>query len=191
MPKALLTDLINKVVNHASISIYTQAEVTNVSGYVGNYGIQLTQHSRGVSPENAEALMTACSQQVTDDFNYGLTERKVIYQPYAGCFPPLPAVDWDNYNGEPIQLNGNNEVLEDQVQQYEFPVGAVVVATGFDPYVPGEGEYGYSQLPQVVTLPQLIRHLALNPDATSLEWQGRKIRDIALIHCVGAVRSME
>jgi heterodisulfide reductase subunit A len=184
--KSLLADLIDKVVNHSKITIFTQTEVTNVSGYVGNYGIQLTQHSRGVTPENAEALIAACTQQVSDDFNYGLTQRKVIYQPYAGCFPSQPAVDWDNYNGEPIQLNGTREVLTDQIQQFEFQVGAVVVATGFDPYIPRAGEYGYSQLPQVVTLPQLIRHMALNPDASSLEWQGRKVRDIALIHCVGS-----
>ncbi len=110
----------------------------------------------------------------------------MIYQTYEGCFPPLPAVDWDHYNGEPIQLNGKSEVLRDEIQQYELHAGAVVVATGFDPYVPRDGEYGYNELTQVVTLPQLIRHMALHPDANSLEWQGRKIQDVALIHCVGS-----
>jgi heterodisulfide reductase subunit A len=184
--KALLADLIDKVVNHPKITIFTQTEVSNVSGYVGNYGIQLTQHSRGVSPENAGALAEACQQMVADEFNYGLTERKVIYQTYEGCFPPLPAVDWANYNGEPVQLNGKSEALKDEIQQYEITAGAVVVATGFDPYTPLDGEYGYSELPQVVTLPQLIRHMALNPDAKSLEWQGCKIQDLALFHCVGS-----
>ncbi|MFN2145107.1 MAG: CoB--CoM heterodisulfide reductase iron-sulfur subunit A family protein [Anaerolineales bacterium] len=183
---SLLADLIDKVVNHNRISIFTQTEVTKVSGYVGNYGIQLTQHSRGVTEENAEAMLAACQQMVADEYNYSLTERKVIYQLYEGCFPPLPAVDWEHYNGEPIQLNGKSEVLRDEIQQYELRAGAVVVATGFDPYVPRDGEYGYNHLPQVVTLPQLIRHMALHPDAKTLEWQGRKIRDVALIHCVGS-----
>ncbi|MCL4528474.1 MAG: 4Fe-4S dicluster domain-containing protein, partial [Chloroflexi bacterium] len=160
--------------------------VTGVSGYVGNFTIQVKQHSRGVSDDNAEALMSACTQEVPDPFNYGLTKRKVIYRPYEGCYPPTPAVDWENYNGEPIQLNGKQVVLKDEPKSFELNVGAVVVATGFDPYTPPQGEYGFGELPQVITLPQLIRQLALTKDGQPLRSNGRIVRDVALIHCVGS-----
>jgi heterodisulfide reductase subunit A len=75
-----------------------------------------------------------------------------------GCYPSTPAVDWENYNGEPISLNGKQVVLKDEPKAFELNVGAVVVATGFDPYTSPQGEYGFGELPQVVTLPQLIRH---------------------------------
>ncbi len=102
--RKLLQDLIQKVVAHPNVTIFTQAEVTGVSGYVGNFDIQVQQHSRGVTDENAEALMSACSQETPNEFNYGLTQRKVIYKPYEGCYPTTPAVDWENYNGEPISV---------------------------------------------------------------------------------------
>jgi heterodisulfide reductase subunit A len=184
--RKLLRDLIRKVVAHPNVTIFTGAEVTGVSGYVGNFNIQVQQHSRGVSDDNAEALMSACTQEVPDLFNYGLTNRKVIYRSYEGCYPSTPAVDWESYNGEPIQLDGKQIVLKDEPKLFELNIGAVVVATGFDPYTPPQGEYGFGELPQVTTLPQLIRHLALSKDGKTLQWNGRAIRDVALVHCVGS-----
>lgn len=185
--RELLCDLVKKVVAHPNITLYTQAEITGVTGYVGNYGVRITQHSRGVSEENAEALMAACKKEVPDEFNYGLKQRKVIYQPFEGCYPELPAVDWENYQGEPISLNGGKPIfLEDAPQTIDVSVGAIVVATGFDPYEPRRGEYGYGELKEVVTLPQLIRHLALMKDGETLQWNGHPVRDVALIHCVGS-----
>jgi heterodisulfide reductase subunit A len=183
----LLCDLVKKVVAHPRITLYTQAEVTGVTGYVGNYGVWITQHSRGVSEENTEALMAACKQEVPDEFNYGLRQRKVIYLPFEGCYPASPAVDWENYKGEPISLNGGKPIiLEDAPKPFDVSVGAIVVATGFDPYQPRQGEYGYGELEEVVTLPQFIRHLVLMKNGESLQWNGHPVRDIALIHCVGS-----
>ncbi len=185
--RELLCDLVKKVVQHPNIKLYTQSEVKGVIGYVGNYGVRILQHSRGVNAENAEKLMSACKKEVPDDFNYGLMKRKVIYLPFDGCYPQLPAVDWENYQGEPISLNGGKPiVLEDAPTSFDVSVGAIVVATGFDPYEPRHGEYGYGELQDVVTLPQLIRHLALMKDGDALRWNGHPVRDVALIHCVGS-----
>jgi heterodisulfide reductase subunit A len=185
-PRQILHELIEKVAGHPDIKILTQAQVTAVSGYVGNFTIQVTQHSRGVGGEIAEKLMADCTQEVADDYNYDLTRRKVIYRPYAGCYPSTPAVDWENYDGKPILVEGKAVQLKDELQIYEFTAGAIVMATGFDPYEPHQGEYGYGQLPQVITLPQLIRLMALQQDGQVLHWQGRPVRDVALIHCVGS-----
>ena len=183
----LLCDLVNKVVQHPNITLYTQAEVTGVTGYVGNYDVRILQHSRGVTEDNAEKLMTACKKEVPDEFNYGLSQRKVIYMPFEGCYPQSPAVDWENYQGEPISLNGGKPiVLEDAPQMFDVSIGAIVVATGFDPYEPRRGEYGYGELKEVITLPQLIRHLALMKSGEALKWNGQPVRDVALIHCVGS-----
>ena len=95
-------------------------------------------------------------QEVPDEFNYGLTKRKVIYRAYPGCYPATPAVDWENYNGEPIVIErGKPMVLKDTPKALMFSVGAIVVATGFDPYEPRQGEYGYGEFHEVVTLPQV------------------------------------
>lgn len=185
-PRQLLNNLIEAVIAYSGVTILTQSEVTDVSGYVGNFNVQIMQHARGVPADMAEALLAACTQETPDPFTYGLTRRKVIYRPYPGCYPSTPAVDWEHYDGQPIQVNGTPIVLEDKVQVHELTAGAIVLATGFDPYEPRQGEYGYGELSQVITLPQLIRYLAISKEDTELRWNGKPVRNVALIHCVGS-----
>ncbi len=184
--RQLLNDLIKEVTAEENVTIITQAEVTGISGYVGNFNIHLTQHSRGVTNVTAEALMAACTQETPDEFNYNLTFRKMIYQPYPGCYPLTPAVDWEHYDGKPFQIDGKSFQLKDEPLNIELTVGAIVMATGFDPYEPRQGEYGYGQIPEVVTLPQLIRSLSRIQKNEPLTWNGHPVRDMVLIHCVGS-----
>ncbi|MEN8173818.1 MAG: CoB--CoM heterodisulfide reductase iron-sulfur subunit A family protein, partial [Chloroflexota bacterium] len=181
-----LNGLIQKVVQHPHITLHTQAELVNVSGYVGDYQVEIRQQSRGVSDDIAETAIAATTQEVPDAFNYGLTKRKIIYRAYPGCYPSTPAVDWENYDGEPIVINGQPQVFYNDPKTFDLNVGAIVVATGFNPYEPRKGEYGYGEIAEVVTLPQLIRHLALLDEGKPFEWQGHPIRDVALVHCVGS-----
>jgi heterodisulfide reductase subunit A len=62
-------------------------------------------------------------------------------------------------------------------------VGAIVVATGFDPYTPTEGEFGYG-LPGVVTLPEFRELLASSDGA--LIYGGRRVRNLVYVYCVGS-----
>ncbi len=184
--KDTLHDLIKKVTAHPNIVIYTQAQIKNVTGYVGDYQVQIQQESRGVDDTNGEKIMAACQQTVPDEFNYGLTDRKVVYKAYPGCYPHTPAVDWENYDGSPIQVDGKAIVLKNEPVSIPLHAGAIVVATGFDPYQPRQGEFGFGELPEVVTLPALIRHLSLMKDGEKFSWNGHPVRDIAMIHCVGS-----
>ena len=54
---------------------------------------QIRQKSRGISEDIAEAAMAACTLEVPNELDYGLTKRKVIYKAYDGCYPPTPAVE--------------------------------------------------------------------------------------------------
>ncbi len=65
----------------------------------------------------------------------------------------------------------------------EFEVGAIIVATGFDNYQPFDGEFGHGQ-PGVITLPELKETLA--KEAGPLTVNGRTVRNIAYIYCVGS-----
>ena len=66
-------------------------------GYVGDFQVQIRQQSRGVSDDIADTILSADMPTVPDEFNYGLSERKIVYRAYPGCYPATPAVDWDNY----------------------------------------------------------------------------------------------
>lgn len=65
--------------------------------------------------------------------------------------------------------------------------GVVVVATGFKPYEPAAREFGFGRFPQVVTLPDFISLLAkTTPEASALEVDGRPVRSVGFVHCVGS-----
>jgi len=68
----------------------------------------------------------------------------------------------------------------------EVKTGAVVLATGFKSYQPKTGEYGYGNHKEVITLPELIKQMSTVNGSGMLELNGRKIRSIGMIHCVGS-----
>ncbi|HVO35031.1 MAG TPA: FAD-dependent oxidoreductase, partial [Gemmatimonadales bacterium] len=70
-----------------------------------------------------------------------------------------------------------------EAEELALDVGAIVVATGFDPYAPHPGEFGYG-LPGVVTLPELRELLA--KASGPLLVGGRRVRNIAYVYCVGS-----
>jgi heterodisulfide reductase subunit A2 len=71
-------------------------------------------------------------------------------------------------------------------EEYTLKTGAIIFASGFKTYVPHQEEFGYGD-PQVITLPQLIETMAQNNDpAKSLTINGKTIRRLAMIHCVGS-----
>ncbi|MGD8385498.1 MAG: CoB--CoM heterodisulfide reductase iron-sulfur subunit A family protein [Desulfobacteraceae bacterium] len=76
--------------------------------------------------------------------------------------------------------------IPEAAETLSLETGVVVLATGFRPYVPRRGEYGYGEFAEVVTLSDLIRILAEASDGDCLIVNGRKIRSIAMIHCVGS-----
>ena len=66
-------------------------------------------------------------------------------------------------------------------------VGAIVMATGFRPYVPRDGEFLYHEDPCVLTTPEFIQFSqSLDPGAKDMVYQGRTIRSLAFLHCVGS-----
>ncbi|WP_419655259.1 HdrA8: CoB--CoM heterodisulfide reductase, iron-sulfur subunit alpha [Desulfosarcina variabilis str. Montpellier] len=65
--------------------------------------------------------------------------------------------------------------------------GVVVMATGFKSYRPQPGEYGFGNFKEVITLPDLIQRMAEEKHlGNMLSLDGRPIRSMAMIHCVGS-----
>lgn len=72
-------------------------------------------------------------------------------------------------------------------QHFALSTGVVIMATGFKPYTPSEGEYGFKTLKQVTTLQQFIqdfRHSCIKDGSLFLD--NRKINRVAFVHCVGS-----
>ena len=90
-------------------------------------------------------------------------------------------------NAELIEKSGSAGRFEVKVRSgentFSIKVGAIVAATGFDPYRPQAGEFGHG-LPAVVTLPEFNELLTASQGA--LRVNGRDVRTIVYIYCVGS-----
>lgn len=145
--------------------------------------------------EPAENLVRTLAKAVLDD--PGITvlggSQIVGYEGYVGNFKltvqkkptvsatnPYEPGDWIPFEG--VYLGDNR-----QEEQTHIETGAIVFATGFKPYQPQEGEYGYLTMSEVVTLPDFIQQMAQARKGTgALTIGNRTIRRVAFIHCVGS-----
>lgn len=71
-----------------------------------------------------------------------------------------------------------------RTETLHLKAGAILVTTGFEPYLPGKGMYGYEEHPSVVTLPEFKKRMD-DHSGNELVYQGRTVRRIAYIYCVG------
>ena len=90
--------------------------------------------------------------------------------------------------GEYVPLVGvMPATIPESPEEFDLAAGVIVLATGFKPYQPRRGEYGYQEFPEVVTLPEFIRLMAEAPQSgDTLVLNGRKVHHVAMIHCVGS-----
>lgn len=77
-----------------------------------------------------------------------------------------------------------NLVIKVKEEKFDITVGAVLVATGFEPYTPADGEFGYSSVPNVITLTD-FKNLIENQDG-KLIYNNKEIHTISYIYCVGS-----
>jgi len=176
---------------HSNITLFTGAEVVSKSGSVGNFNIEIKITPRYIKPQceldmdKFEKVLEICPIEVEDEFNFGLNKRKAIYKNYPSEFPEIPAIDDKNCTrcGECVKLCPEID-FEQKVETLNLKAGAILLTTGFDPYEPKEGEFGYKIIDSVVTLQQMKRLIELNDK--ELIYNGKKINKIGYIYCVGS-----
>ena len=188
----LLQKMYRKISSNPNIKVLTNATVESVEGFVGNFGVNVSVKPRRVTDScNACAeCEPICPIEIPDDYSEGLSRRKAIYLPNPAAYPFKYAIDEKNCNlcGKCLTVCAKRAIdLTETPGKLEMKVGAVIIATGFDPYEPQEAEFGYGLSEKVVTLPQFIRMLENNkPTQGKIDLSGNRSRNIVFIGCVGS-----
>lgn len=198
----ILTPRMVEVGSHPNVKLFTYAEVTNVSGYVGNFQVTIKQKARSVNTDlctGCGICQEKCPKKVIDPvFEAGLGYRKAVYTPFPQAVPKYPVIDRENCT---YYLKGTCRACEkfcptgaiDFAQEDEYftlDVGQIVLATGWDLFdarrIP---QYGYGRLANVFTSLEFERlSNAAGPTGGKIVLRdGVTVpKSVAIVHCVGS-----
>jgi heterodisulfide reductase subunit A len=186
---------------HPNITLLTYSEVEDISGYVGNFKVQVRRKTRYVNQVECTACgdcAQVCPVVAPDEFQMGLSTRRAIYIPFPQAVPSAYLVDIERCLGDnPIACGKCLEACEKKCISFdghdeivEFDVGAVVVATGMDVYDPTQmDEYGYTRFPNVITSLEFERLISAGGPTGGhfiRLTDGQTPRRIGFVQCVGS-----
>ena len=198
----ILTPKMVDVAQNEKIRIFSYSEVTDVSGFVGNFDVKIKKKARYVKEDvctGCGACTEKCPQKkVPNEFNLGMDNRRAIYIPFAQAVPKVATID-PNYctmlktgkcgvcskvcTAGAIDYKAQDEIIEEKY-------GAIVVATGFNPISMDKfDEFAYSQSKDVITSLELERLMnAAGPTGGTLlrPSDGEHPHTIVFVQCVGS-----
>ena len=160
----ILTPRMVSVGSHPNITLLTWSEVTEVTGYVGNFTVTVKKKARYIKTElctGCGICQDKCPKKVIDEvFEAGLGYRKAVYSPFPQAVPKYPVIDRANctyFQKETCRacekLCPTNAIDFTQEDEYlTLQVGNIILATGFDVMDARRiAQYGYGRLANVFT----------------------------------------
>jgi len=165
----ILTPKMVEVAKHRNIRLITNAEVENVSGFVGNYKVTLLKKPRYVDEEKCTGCRTCmekCPASATDEYEAGMGRRKVIYIPFPQAIPNKALIDTEHclYFQKNVcriceKFCPTNAVdFEQEPERIEVKVGGIIVAVGCEVFdATKTQEFGFKRFRNVITNLQFER----------------------------------
>ncbi len=181
---------------HQNIDLSINCEIQNVSGEAGNFTIKILKKTLYINKDKCTGCGVCginCPVEAIDIFNEGLAKCSATSVKYPQAVPLLYAINKDQCIGCGIcqgvcKAKAVEYDLEDEVE--EINVGSIVLAPGFDEYIPPAANlYGYGKYKNVVTSIQFERILS-----ASGPYAGKVLRPsdgdvpekVAFLQCIGS-----
>jgi quinone-modifying oxidoreductase, subunit QmoA len=186
-----------RIKNNPLMHMYTLAEVEEIKGEEGNFDITLKVHPRYVNDKcvGCDACAQACPSYRSNDFNFGMDKTKAAYLPHSQAFPFQYVIDAKACPKDCMKpcleaCTYNAIDLDMKPQTINLKVGAVVLATGWDPYDSGKLDIlGAGKMQNVITN-MMLERLASEDGPTQGKIirpsDGKEVKNIAFVQCAGS-----
>jgi heterodisulfide reductase subunit A len=182
--------------HHPNVHLLTYSEVKAVKGFVGNFRVTVLKKPRYVDEKKCNGCLICtekCPAEAQNEFDEYMGVRKAIYMPFMQAVPRVAVIDKETCLecGLCERVCPSKAVNREQEQEeIELDVGAIILATGFDVFDPSVvSEYGYKRFKNIVTAMELERLVsAFGPTGGNLirPSDGKIPKSLAFIQCVGS-----
>jgi quinone-modifying oxidoreductase subunit QmoA len=186
-----------RIKNNGQVTVYTMAEVEKISGSEGNFDVTIKTRPRFVNDKcvACNKCAEACDIERPNDFDFGMSKTKAAYLPHNQAFPLQYVIDEKTCKGpacnkcaEACKYDAIH--LDMKPQTVNVKVGAVVMATGWNPYDATKMDIlGFGKVRNVITNMMMERLAAPNgPMAGKIvrPSDGKEVKNIAFVQCAGS-----
>ncbi|MBF0210786.1 MAG: CoB--CoM heterodisulfide reductase iron-sulfur subunit A family protein [Desulfamplus sp.] len=185
-----------RIKDNPKIKVMTMAEVEKVEGTPGDYTVDVKISPRYVN-ENCTVCgecAKVCESEISNEFNFGMNRRKAAYLPHNMAFPlryvMAPSMSADDRAKCKEACKYDAIDFDMQPKNIAFKVGAIVWATGWQPYDAAKiDNLGFGRYQNIVTNMMLERLASKNGPT-----EGKIVRPsddkapstVAFVQCAGS-----
>ena len=183
--------------NNSRLRFFTMAEIAGISGQEGDYDVSIKMAPRYVNEKCTCCGKCAdvCETEIDNPFNFGMDKTKAAYMPQDFAFPMRYILDPSiagTDEGKKCQSACEYGAIELDMQEtsVDLKAGAVIWATGWNPYDASKIEYyGIDENKNVISNVMMERMTSLSgPTGGKIvrPSDGSEIKNIAFIQCAGS-----
>jgi len=186
-----------RIKDNPRVKTFTLAEVEKVEGTPGNYNVTIKLNPRYVN-ENCTCCgecAKACQREISNEFNFGMDKTKGAYLPHEMAFPAryviAPEIIGTDDAKRCLEACKYDAVdLEMKPKTITLNVGAIVWATGWEPYDATRiDNLGFGRYQNVITN-MMMERLAASNGPTKGEIlrpsDDKAPESIAFVQCAGS-----
>ncbi len=186
-----------RIKDNPKIRVLTLGEVEKVDGTPGNYDVSIKLNPRYVN-ENCTCCgdcSEVCQTEISSEFNFGMNTTKGAYLPFEMAFPARYVISSEIIGTEDAKrcaeaCKYDAVDLEMQTKTMDLKVGAIVWATGWEPYDAAKiDNLGFGQYPNIITNMMLERLASPNGPTKgkiTRPSDNKELESIAFVQCAGS-----